>query len=186
VPLVVLDATLLATATAFAGSSYRSWPDVPPITSNAEADCVSVIAGSQRHSQRHGNDFGLVVSRRLLEQVATTLRTSVGLREHDTDAYLIALLQLTRRSGGAILDDPAARDAARDHLPAHLDVPLALGALRHAVVVSAHPALLLRAPWLGAERIPVLGAREFSIRADAARRARSTSAGDSAPEPSGP
>jgi len=170
VPLVVLDATLLATATAFAGSSYRSWPDVPPITSNAEADCVGVIAGSQRHSQRHGNDFGLVVSRRLLEQVATTLRTSVGLRERDIDAYLVALLHLTRRSGGAIVDDPA----ARDHLPAHLDVPLALGALRRAVVVGAHPALLRLAPWWGAERIPVLGAREFSIRADAARRARST------------
>jgi len=164
VPLVVLDATLLAAATAFAGSSYRAWPDVPPITSNPEADCIGVVAGAHRH----GGDLGLVVSPDLLRQVADALRTSVGLRERDVDAYLVALLRIARSSGGEIADDPPARDG----LPAHLEVPLALGAARRAIVVAAHPALVALGPEWGPERVPVLGAREFSVRADAARRAR--------------
>jgi hypothetical protein len=165
VPLVVLDATLLATATAFAGSSYRAWPDVPPITSNPEADCVAVIAGAQRH----GKDFGLVVSEALLRQVAATLRTAVGLRERDIDAYLVALLHFVRRSGGRIAADPSPRGA----LPSHLEVPLELARAHHAVVVAGHPELRDLGPEWSADRIPVLGAREFSVRADAARRARS-------------
>ena len=166
-PLVVLDATLLATATAFAGSSYRAWPDVPPVTSNPEADCVAVIAGAHRH----GHDLGLVVSLQLLQQVSETLRVAIGLRDRDIDAYLTALVHFARRSGGRIVDDPPASHT----LPAHLGVPLALGRTQRAVVVGAHPELRDLGPEWSTDRIPVLGAREFSIRADAARRARRSS-----------
>lgn len=166
-PLVVLDATLLATATAFAGSSYRSWPDIPPTTSNPEADCISVIASSPRH----GNDFGLVVSERLLRQVADTLRASVGLRPRDIDDYLLALLHFSRRSGGEIVEDRPSSTM----LPAHLDIPLSLAQQKQAVLVAAHPdlrALQNRGPEWGPDRIALIGPREFSVRADAARRAR--------------
>lgn len=164
--LVVLDATLLVDATAFAGSSYRAWPDIPPITSNPEADCVGAIASSERHEQ----DVGLVLDRPLLTQVDRTLETAVGLRRRDIDAYLLALLELTRRSGGRILDDSPSRTA----LPPHLDAPLSLAMQAHAVVVAAHRDLRRLGPaWVsGDHSVPLLGPREFSVRVDAARRAR--------------
>ena len=164
-PLVVFDATLLATATAFAGSSYRAWPDIPPVTSNAESDCVGIIAGAHRH----GGDFGLVVSRALLVQVEAVLGSAIGLRPRDIDAYLSALIEFSRRSGGRIVKDPP---ASGDQSP-HLDAPLALASRNAAVVVAAHRDLLTLGPRWGPGRIPILGPREFSIRVDAVRRARS-------------
>jgi len=166
VPLVVLDPTLLVAATTFAGSSYRSWPDAPPITSNAEADCVSVVATAERH----GRDFGLVVSAALLRQVEGTLRAAIGLRQRDVDAYLLALLHFARRSGGAVMDDPAPATA----LPPHLDVPISLAQRSGAILVGAHPDLRAHGLRWGGTGPVLLGAREFSVRADASRRARRT------------
>lgn len=163
-PLVVFDATLLATATAFAGSSYRAWPDIPPVTSNAESDCLGIIASAHRH----GHDFGLVVSPSLLAQVESVLRSAIGLRQRDIDAYLIALIEFSRRSGGRIVDGPP---ASRDRAP-HLDVPLLLAHDMRAVVVAAHRELIRLGPYWGPERVPIVDPREFSIRVDAARRAR--------------
>jgi len=163
-PLVVFDATLLATATAFAGSTYRAWPDIPPVTSNAESDCVGIIAGAHRH----GGDFGLVVSRALLVQVDAALRSVIGLRQRDIDAYLVALMEFSRRSGGRIAEDPP----TSGDLPPHLDTPLALASRNAALVVAAHRELLQLGSRWGPGRIPIVGPREFSIRVDAARRAR--------------
>jgi len=89
---------------------------VQPTTSNAEADYISVIASSPRRS----NDLGLVVSERLLRQVADTLRSSIELRPRDIDDYLLALLHFARRSGSEIVEDRPSSTT----LPAHLHVPL--------------------------------------------------------------
>jgi len=162
--LVVLDATLLVDATAFAGSGYRAWPEIPPITSNPEADCIGAIAGSERH----GQDLGLVVDRQLLEQVDRTLETAIGLRRRDIDTYLVTLLEFARRSGGRVVDALPSRTS----LPPHLDVPLSLAQHRRTIVVAAHPDLRRLGPSWGPDAVPILGPREFSVRVDAARRAR--------------
>ena len=169
-PLVVLDATLLVSATAFAGPTYRTWPDIPPVTSNPEADCIGILAGADRH----GHDLGLVVSPALLRQVDGALTTVIGLRRRDVDTYLLALLGFARLSGGQVVDDPPSATA----LAPHLDVPLTLAQDRGAVLVAGHPALRGLGPAWGTEGgpagVPILGPREFSVRADAARRARRT------------
>jgi hypothetical protein len=162
--LVVMDATLLVAATSFAGSSYRAWPDIPPVTSNAESDCLGIVA----NSQRHGHDFGLVVSPPLLTQVESTLRTSIGLRQRDIDAYLIALIEFARRSGGEIVD----LEASKIFGAPHLNVPLSLASERRTIIVAGHRELLALGPQWGPRDIPIISPREFSVRVDASRRAR--------------
>jgi hypothetical protein len=164
VPLVVYDAQLLAAATAFAGATYQSWPDVPPYTSNPEADCIGIVASSPRH----GADVGLVLSHGLLTQVQAVLAGDVGLAQRDINDYIGALLNFARASGGAIVADPPLPEAN----PPHVEVPLELAVRAGNLLVAAHPDLVKLGPRWGPQRTFVLGPREFTERVDAARRAR--------------
>jgi hypothetical protein len=164
VPRVVYDAQLLAVATAFAGATYQSWPDVPPYSSNPEADCIGIVASSRRH----GADVGLVLSHGLLTQVQAVLADDVGLAQRDIDEYLLALVTFARAGGGGIVSDPPLPGAS----PPHVEVPLELAVRAGNLVVAAHPELLKLGTRWGPRRTFVLPPREFVRKVDAARRAR--------------
>jgi hypothetical protein len=164
VPLVVYDAQLLAAATAFAGATYLSWPEVPPYTSNPEADCVGIVASAAEH----GIDFGLVLSHGLLTQVQAVLADDVGLAQRDINEYLVALLTFARASGGGIVSDAPLPRAS----PPHIEVPLELAVRAGNLVVAAHPDLVKLGPRWGPRRTFVLQPRDFAEKVDAARRAR--------------
>jgi hypothetical protein len=164
VPLVVYDAQLLAAATAFAGATYQSWPEVPPYTSNPEADCIGIVASSARH----GADFGLVLSHGLLTQVQAVLAGDVGLAQRDVDEYIVALLTFAHAGGGAIVPDPPLPGIN----PPHVEVPLELAVRAGNMVVAAHPDLVQLGPRWGPQRTFVLQPRDFTEKVDAARRAR--------------
>ncbi|QBI19667.1 hypothetical protein ER308_08965 [Egibacter rhizosphaerae] len=163
-PLVVYDAQLLAAATAFAGATYQSWPDVPPYTSNPEADCIGIVSSSPRH----GTDFGLVLSRGLLTQVQAVLADDVGLAQRDIDEYIFALLTFARASGGSIVADPPLPATN----PPHVEVPLELASRAGNMLVAAHPDLVKLGPRWGPQRTFVLRPRDFTEKVDAARRTR--------------
>jgi hypothetical protein len=164
VPLVVYDAQLLAAATAFAGATYQSWPEVPPYTSNPEADCIGIVACSPRH----GTDVGLVLSHGLLTQVQAVLADDVGLAQRDIDEYIGALLAFARASGGSVVPDPPLSGTN----PPHVEVPLELAVRSGNMVVAAHPDLVKLGPRWGQQRTFVLHPRDFTEKVDAARRAR--------------
>jgi hypothetical protein len=162
--LVVYDAQLLASATAFAGATYQSWPEVPPYTSNPEADCIGIVASSPRY----GTDFGLVLSHGLLTQVQAVLADDVSLAQRDINAYIVALLTFSRAGGGGIVSDAPLPGAN----PAHVEVPLELAVRTGNMVVAAHPDLVKLGPRWGPRRTFVLRPRDFTEKVDAARRAR--------------
>lgn len=148
---VVFDATLLISATSFAGATYLDWPRVPPVTGNAEQDAMGVIASSPQF----GQDFRLVVNDDILAGVLTGLTEVVGLRPHDARDYIQAVVDLSRMSGGGRVDV-----AAND--------PKLLAQSFGAVLVAASSDLLSHRPhWHG---VPVIDADTFAGRADAARR----------------
>lgn len=163
-PRVVYDAQLLVAATTFAGATYQSWPEVPPYTSNPEADCIGIVASAPRH----GADFGLVLSHALLTQVQAVLADAIGLGQRDIDDYIGALLTFARTSGGAIAPDPPLPGAS----PPHVEVPRELAVRADNVVVAAHPELLGLGPRWGPAQTVVLPPREFATKVDAVRRAR--------------
>lgn len=162
-PLAVFDAQLLATATAFAGATYLTWPEVPPITSNPEADCLGIVATSARF----GRDLGLVVSHGLLAQVQAALADGVGLAQRDIDDYLLAVLTFARASGGGVMADPPLTGAA----PPHVELPLQLAVRTGNLVVAGHPDLLTLGPRWGPQQTFVITPRELALRVDAVRRA---------------
>ena len=163
-PRVVYDAQLLVAATAFAGATYQSWPDVPPYTSNPEADSIGIVASASRY----GSDFGLVLSHGLLTQVQAVLAGDIGLPQRDVNDYILALMAFARNSDGAILDDPPLPGVN----PPHVDLPLELAIRTGNLVVASHPDLHKLGPRWGAARTIVVAPREFAERVDAARRAR--------------
>lgn len=163
-PLVVYDAQLLVAATAFAGATYQSWPDVPPYTSNPEADCIGIVASSPRH----GTDVGLVLSHGLLTQVQAVLVDDIGLAQRDIDEYIGAMITFARASGGSIVPDPPLPGTN----PPHVEVPLELAGRAGNMVVAAHPDLVKLGPRWGPQRTFVLRPRDFTEKVDAARRAR--------------
>lgn len=162
---VVYDAELLVAATSFAGSSWLEWPAVPPVTNNAEQDCLGVIASSALY----GPDFSLVVSHDLLKQVEVALRDGVGLRPNDISDYLVAVLALTAQSGGSVAADPQAPTTGAG--PA-VDVALRLAASPRRLLVAANPKLQKLGPRWGPDDVPILSPRDFTLRADASRHGR--------------
>lgn len=163
-PLVVYDAQLLVAATAFAGATYQSWPEVPPYTSNPEADCIGIAASSSRY----GTDVGLVLSRGLLSQVQVVLAEDIGLAQRDINEYILALLRFARAGGGAVVPDPPLPNAS----PSHVELPLELAVRAGNMVVAAHPDLVKLGPRWGPQRTFVLRPRDFTEKVDAARRSR--------------
>lgn len=160
---VVFDAQLLIGATAYAGSTWLDWPRIPPITSNAEADCLGAIASSPHF----GEDVSLLISDDLLLQVVIGLREEVGLTPSDIRDYAAAVLALMRASGGTKVADPARRP--QEH-PDRLATPLALADRFGAMVVAADRELVKMGPRWGPDAIPIVSPDWFRRRVDTRRR----------------
>lgn len=163
---VVYDEHLLVAATAFAGQTWTSWPDVPPYTRHPEQDCLGIIATSPRHD----HDVSLLVSHRLLARVARALRAEVGLADRDIDDYLKSVLQMARESQGGVVTDPT---SIATRYPEHVEVPLSL--LReHApdgLLVGSSKDVASIAYEEGAA-VPALAGGDFARRVDWLRRQR--------------
>lgn len=159
---VVFDAQILIAATAYAGASWLDWPDVPPVTNNPEQDCLAIVASAPQY-----DDVSLVLSRGLLTQVQAVLADDIGLLQRDINDYIVALLTLANASGGGVEDDPP--ESGTGHAP-HVAVPLEL-ARQGRLLVAEHRDLQDLGPFWGPERVPIVTARNFSERVDAARRA---------------
>ncbi|GEM_PF-2826854 len=162
---VVFDAAVLVEATAFAGATWLDWPAVPPVSGNTCQDAVGVIASSPVFD----HDWALVSSRTIIQQTGDTLATEIGLHPRDVAGYLRAVAHLAAASGGAVLDDPTATVIGHG---ADLAAPLDLALAGRRLVVTANPALVKLGPLWGPQRQPIMHAKEFVNRVDAARRGR--------------
>jgi len=156
-PAVVYDINVFVNAVTAEDAEWPYLAQIPPATSNHDADCLSIAFDS--------DEFRLFASLHILENVARVLR-DLGWTHATVEEYVEALTELVETSGGAILD-PERRvfdvPDFEDNLV--LDLAVACDAL---LVVSDDTDLTALSPWH--QRIAILRPREFVHRIVQQRR----------------
>lgn len=158
-PAVVYDINVLVGA--FVGDD-SDWPylaQIPPTTSNADADCLSVAFDAE--------EFRLFASPHILENLARVL-ASFGVQDSRVADIVDAIVEIIATSGGAVVDPPRRAFDVRDHEDnLILDLAIAVDAT---IVVSNDTDLTSLSPWHN--RIAILRPREFVARVVQTRRGR--------------
>src|SRR5262249_12366769 len=94
---VVYDINVLVTAAAGGNSPFRSWPSPPPVSGNASADCLGVIADAA--------EFALWLSPHIVTNIDRILAQLFKWAQPQIDAYLRAVGMAAEHSGGGIVAD---------------------------------------------------------------------------------
>src|SRR6266576_4991741 len=94
---VVYDINVLVTAAAGGNSPFRSWPSPPPVSGNASADCLGVIADAA--------EFALWLSPHVIANIDRILAQLFKWAQPQIDAYLRAIMLAAEHSGDGIEDD---------------------------------------------------------------------------------
>lgn len=167
-PAVVFDINVYVKAIAGKGSEWPRIQEIPPATSNAAADCLSIAFDAE--------EFRVFASPHILRNTARVLQ-ELGLSPQTVDGAMRAVLEIVRESGGAVVEPPRHCSDVHDHEDnLIMDLAVAVDAF---LVVSDDTDLTSISPWRG--RIPILRPREFVERVvQNRRRPRPTAA------PSGP
>jgi len=156
-PAVVYDINVFVNAVVAEDAEWPYLAQVPPATSNPEADCLSLAFDSQ--------EFGLFTSLHILENVARVLR-DFGWTHSTVEDYVEALTELVETSGGAVLDpERQVFDVPDFEDNLILDLAVACGAM---LVVSDDTDLTTLSPWH--QRIAILRPRDFVQRIVQQRR----------------
>jgi predicted nucleic acid-binding protein len=158
-PAVVYDINVFVNAVVGEDSEWPYLAQIPPATSNSDADCLSVAFDS--------TEFRLFTSLHILENVARVLR-DFGWTHTTVEEYVDALTELVETSGGSVLDpERQVFDVPdfEDNLILYLAV--ACDAL---LVVSNDADLTTLSPWH--QRIAILRPRDFVHRIVQQRRGR--------------
>lgn len=158
-PAVVFDINVFIDAFLGADSEWPLLESVPPTTSNASADCISLAFDAE--------DFRLVVSPHILKNIGTVLRRE-GLSAELTASWIAAAVDIVELTGGVVIDPERQVFDVKDHEDnLILDLALACDAI---LVVSNDTDLTSLSPWHG--RLPILRPRDFVLRMVQNRRRR--------------
>jgi len=156
-PAVVYDINVFINAVVGADSEWPYLAQVPPASSNADADCLSIAFDSE--------EFRLFTSLHILENVVRVLR-GLGWSHATVEEYVEALTELVETSGGVILDpERQAFDVPDFEDNLILDLAIACDAT---LVVSDDADLTALSPWH--QRIAILRPRDFVHRIVQQRR----------------
>ena len=156
-PAVVYDINVFVNAVVAEDSEWPYLAQVPPATSNSDADCLSIAFDSA--------EFRLFTSLHILENVARVLR-DFGWTHTTVEEYVDALTELVETSGGAVLDpERQVFDVPDFEDNLVLDLAVACDAL---LVVSDDTDLTALSPWH--QRIAILRPRDFVRRIVQQRR----------------
>jgi len=156
VTCVVFDINVYINAIIGPDSEWPRLDQVPPSSSNAAADCLSLAFDADA--------FRLCASPHILVNVTRVLR-GAGLSDGVTTEWLDAIIDIIEASGGMIVDpDRTVFDVADFEDNLILDLAVAVGA---ALVVSEDADLTQLSPWQST--LPILRPREFVARIIGAR-----------------
>jgi predicted nucleic acid-binding protein len=156
---VVFDVNVLVNAIVGKDSSYPLLASLPPTTSNAAADSLSLIFDAE--------EFALFVSPHILRNTVRVLVQKAGVSSEAASAYINAVTEMVKWSGGSIVEPPRTVHEVRDFEDnLILDLVAEVGAL---ILVTDDTDLTEMNPWNG--RL-LLRPRQFVERAVQARRTR--------------
>ena len=158
-PAVVFDINVLINAVVGDDSDFPYLAQVPPTTSNADADCLSIAFDA--------DDFGVFVSPHIMENVARILG-GAGLSATTIEAYVDAILDVVETSGAEVLDPPRKVFDVADHED-NLILDFAV-ACEATIVVSNDTDLTSISRWHN--RVAVMRPRDFVGRTLQLRRGR--------------
>ena len=155
---VVFDVNVLVQAALAGRAEFRSWPTLPPTTTNPAADCVGVVNDCR--------EFALWSSPHILDNTRRVL-ASAGLSERLVHEYLTVVEEIAVASRGGVIDpDRTVHDCPDYEDNLILDLAADVGAL---IIVSDDADLTSMSPW---RATPILRPPDFAQRVDAMRRAR--------------
>lgn len=152
-PAVVYDVNVFVNAVVAEDAEWPYLAQVPPATSNHDADCLSIAFDSE--------EFRLFTSLHILENVARVLR-DLGWSHVTVEEYVEALTELVETSGGAVLDPERQVFGVPDFED---NLAVACDAL---LVVSDDTDLTALSPWH--QRTAILRPRDFVHRIVQQRR----------------
>lgn len=159
-PAVVYDINVLVAAFVAPDSEWPYIAQVPPSTSNPDADAFSIAFDA--------DEFSLYSSPHILENLARVLADEYGVRRAQVERIVAAVLEIVETSGGAVIDPPRKTFDVVDHED-NLILDLAV-AVEAAIVVSNDTDLTSISPWHN--RIAILRPRDFVSRVIQMRRGR--------------
>lgn len=153
---VVFDVNVYINAFAGPESTFPVIEEVPPTTSNAAADAISLAFD--------GDDFQLFASPHIMRNLVRVLRTRMKVQERNANVAAETVVEIVHQSGGSIVEPVRHTSENRDHEDnLILDLAFAVDAL---VIVTDDFDLLQMNPWNG--RL-ILTPREFVKRVISAR-----------------
>lgn len=158
-PSVVYDINVLVGAFVGPDSDWPYVAQVPPTTSNADADALSIVFDADQ--------FYLYTSPHIMENLARVL-VELGVRPAGVENIVEAVLEIVETSGGAVLEPPRHAFDVADHED-NLILDLAIAA-EASVVVSNDTDLTSLSPWHN--RVAIMRPREFVARVVQMRRGR--------------
>lgn len=145
---VVFDINVYVDAISHQNSTFPYLSSVPPTTSNAAADCLSLALDDE--------DFHLFVSPHILLNITKVLRDGMNIKAEWVGAILTAFTEIVHGTEGSIVEPPRANHDQKD-----FEDNLILDLVRHTeslVLVTSDKELLKQNPWNG--RL-ILSPREF-------------------------
>lgn len=155
---VVFDVQILVNALVGPDSTYPLIASIPPSTSNAAADCLSIAFDA--------DEFRLYTSPHILTNTARVLG-ELGLSTRLIESYIAELVSIVTTGGGQVIDPPRTVFDVRDYEDnLVLDLVVAVDAL---LLVSDDTDLTSLSPWNG--RL-ILRPPDFVARVVQARRRR--------------
>lgn len=158
-PAVVYDINVLVGAFVGPDSDWPYLAQVPPTTSNADADALSIAFDA--------DEFRLCSSPHILENLARVL-AELGVQPARAATIVDAVLEIVETSGGAVVDPPRKAFDVADHED-NLILDLAI-AVEATIVVSNDTDLTSLSPWHN--RIAIMRPKEFVARVVQLRRGR--------------
>lgn len=156
---VVYDVNVLVNVLVGEDSEFPYIAQVPPASSNPDADCLSIAFDA--------DDFQLYLSPHILENTTRVL-AELGLSSDLIERYLATLVDVVETSGGAIVDPPRKVFDVSDHED-NLILDLAVD-VDAAIVVSNDTDLTSLSPWHN--RVAIMRPRDFVQRTVQTRRGR--------------
>lgn len=136
---VVFDINVYVDAISQEPSTFPYLSTVPPKTSNAAADCLSLALDDE--------DFELYISPHILLNTSKVLKDEMGIAPERVGAILTAFTEIVHCTGGAIVDPERANHDQKD-----FEDNLILDLVRHTeslILVTSDQALLQQNPWNG-------------------------------------
>lgn len=136
---VVFDINVYVDAISHADSTFPFLSSVPPKTSNAAADCLSLALDDE--------DFELYISPHILLNSSKVLKDEMGIQAKRVGAILTGFTEIVHCTGGSIVDPKRVNHDQKD-----FEDNLILDLVRETealILVTSDNELLRQSPWNG-------------------------------------